>query len=246
MLNAISHSAVFVLDQDQALDFYVGKLGMEVSADVDMGFMRWLTVNVPGDDRHVLLERPGPPGMDDAAAEQIRELVTKGSTGLALHPDHRRLPEDLRGAQGQGRRVQRGAHRALLRHRLRLPRPLRQQHPPHPAGARPDRVPGLIPNRLGRAATTGGAARSGRVAAPDSAVEGARTVDPLRRNPQAADDFFKEVWAVAPISAPVAPESAAATEPACLVSRSLNDAGPECAEELRALGSLTAPVRRSA
>ena len=83
--NAISHSSIFVLDQDQALDFYVGKLGFEVSADVDMGNMRWLTVNVPGDDdRHILLEKPGPPGMDDAAAEQARDLLTKGATGLAF------------------------------------------------------------------------------------------------------------------------------------------------------------------
>ena len=84
MLTATSHSSVFVLDQDQALDFYVGKLGMEVSADVDVGFMRWLTVNVPGDDRHILLEVPGPPGMDAAAAEQVRELLTKGAVGLGF------------------------------------------------------------------------------------------------------------------------------------------------------------------
>jgi catechol 2,3-dioxygenase-like lactoylglutathione lyase family enzyme len=99
MLNAISHSAIFVLDQDEALDFYVGKLGFEVSADVDMGFMRWLTVNVPGDDRHILLERPGPPGMDDDAAEQVRELVTKGATGLGFiltTDDCRAAYEDLR------------------------------------------------------------------------------------------------------------------------------------------------------
>lgn len=37
MFTAITHSQIFVLDQDQALDFYVGKLGLEVSADVDMG-----------------------------------------------------------------------------------------------------------------------------------------------------------------------------------------------------------------
>ncbi|CAA9496877.1 MAG: hypothetical protein AVDCRST_MAG45-1060 [uncultured Solirubrobacterales bacterium] len=85
MPNAISHHSIFVLDQEEALDFYVGKLGFEVSADVDMGNMRWLTVNVPGDgDRHMLLERPGPPGMDDAAAEQVRDLLTKGATGLAF------------------------------------------------------------------------------------------------------------------------------------------------------------------
>lgn len=84
MFTSTSHSAIFVLDQDQALDFYVGKLGMEVSADVDMGFMRWLTIKVPGDDRHILLEKPGPPGMDEAAAEQVRDLLTKGAVGLGF------------------------------------------------------------------------------------------------------------------------------------------------------------------
>ena len=49
MFTSLMHSQIFVLDQDQALDFYVGKLGLEVNADVDMGFMRWLTVSVPGD-----------------------------------------------------------------------------------------------------------------------------------------------------------------------------------------------------
>ena len=43
MLSAITVSHVFVADQDQALDFYVGKLGLEVSNDQDLGFMRWLT-----------------------------------------------------------------------------------------------------------------------------------------------------------------------------------------------------------
>ena len=63
MFNASASRQIFVLDQDQALDFYVGKLGLEVSADMDLGFMRWLTVRVPGDaEREILLERPGPPG----------------------------------------------------------------------------------------------------------------------------------------------------------------------------------------
>ena len=37
MFNAITHSQIFVLDQEEALDFYVGKLGLEVTADVDFG-----------------------------------------------------------------------------------------------------------------------------------------------------------------------------------------------------------------
>jgi predicted enzyme related to lactoylglutathione lyase len=82
MLNAITQSQIFVLDQDEALDFYVNKLGLELNTDADLGFMRWLTVNVPGDPgRQILLEKPGPPAMDEATADQVRELVTKGAMG---------------------------------------------------------------------------------------------------------------------------------------------------------------------
>jgi predicted enzyme related to lactoylglutathione lyase len=98
MLNAITHSSIYVLDQDEALDFYVGKLGLEVNTDADMGFMRWLTVNVPGDPaREILLEKPGPPAHDDATAEQVRELVTKGAASVTIFttPDCRKTYEKL-------------------------------------------------------------------------------------------------------------------------------------------------------
>ena len=84
MLTSITHHGIFVLDQDEALDFYVNKLGLEVKADVPLGFMRWLTVGVPGEDREILLELPGPPAMDERAAEQVRDVLTKGATGLAI------------------------------------------------------------------------------------------------------------------------------------------------------------------
>jgi len=85
MFNNISRSQLFVLDQDEALDFYTNTLGFEVAADIDLGFMRWLTVRVPGDDiREILLERPGPPVMDDATAAQVRDLITKGAIGGAI------------------------------------------------------------------------------------------------------------------------------------------------------------------
>ena len=85
MLNAISISHVFVADQDKALEFYAGTLGLEVSADQDLGFMRWLTVRVPGQaGRDLLLEKPGPPAMDDGTARQIRELVAKGASGFTI------------------------------------------------------------------------------------------------------------------------------------------------------------------
>jgi catechol 2,3-dioxygenase-like lactoylglutathione lyase family enzyme len=82
MLTTLSQSQIYVLDQDEALDFYVGKLGLEVVTDANLGFMRWLTVGVPGQPgREILLERPGPPALDEATAEQVRELITKGAMG---------------------------------------------------------------------------------------------------------------------------------------------------------------------
>ena len=85
MLKRISHTFIHVLDQDEALEFYVGKLGFEVHTDADMGTMRWLTVNMPDQpDLEVGLMLPGPPAYDNATAEQIRELVTKGGAGGGL------------------------------------------------------------------------------------------------------------------------------------------------------------------
>ncbi|MBM0238393.1 VOC family protein [Micromonospora sp. ATA32] len=98
-MNAISRSQIYVLDQDEALDFYVGKLGMEVNTDQDLGFMRWLTVNLPGDPaREILLEKPGPPALDPATAAQVRELLTKGALGGYLFfttDDAHKTYEDL-------------------------------------------------------------------------------------------------------------------------------------------------------
>ena len=81
MLTSNNISSIFVLDQDEALRFYTEVLGLEVAQDMDFGPMRWLTVRVPGDDKIILLERPGAPAHDEATAEQIRNLVTKGAGG---------------------------------------------------------------------------------------------------------------------------------------------------------------------
>jgi catechol 2,3-dioxygenase-like lactoylglutathione lyase family enzyme len=80
MITKLSVTSVKVLDQEEALDFYVNKLGLEVGSDVKQGSFRWLTVRVPGDrSTEILLEEPGPPLHDEATAEQLRELITKGA-----------------------------------------------------------------------------------------------------------------------------------------------------------------------
>ena len=94
---------MYVLDQDEALDFYVNTLGLEVAADLDLGFMRWLTVRVPGDPaREILLERPGPPVMDDATAAQVRELADQGRGGRRSVLHRRRRARHVRSAKERG------------------------------------------------------------------------------------------------------------------------------------------------
>jgi catechol 2,3-dioxygenase-like lactoylglutathione lyase family enzyme len=79
MLKRISHAFIHVLDQDQALDFYVGKLGMVVHTDADLGEMRFLTVNLPDQpDLEVVLMVPAPPAYDEETAAQMRKLIAKG------------------------------------------------------------------------------------------------------------------------------------------------------------------------
>ncbi len=82
MLTSIKLTQLYVLDQDQALDFYVGTLGFEVHTDADLGFMRWLTVCLPGQpEREILLEVPGPPALSPEVAAQMRDALTKGAAG---------------------------------------------------------------------------------------------------------------------------------------------------------------------
>lgn len=49
MLDKTTHVPILVRDQDEALEFYVGKLGFEKRADYGQkGKPRWLTVALPG------------------------------------------------------------------------------------------------------------------------------------------------------------------------------------------------------
>ena len=81
-VSSLRITSVKVLDQDEALDFYCGRLGFEVRDDADLGFMRWLTVALPGQDSpQLLLELPGGPHQDAETAAQVRDLLTKGALG---------------------------------------------------------------------------------------------------------------------------------------------------------------------
>ena len=92
MITRLNVASIYVLDKDEALDFYVNKLGLEKGNDVRQGDYRWVTVRVPGQDvTDISLEQPGAPLHDDATAAQLRELITKGAmNGLVFKTDDTR------------------------------------------------------------------------------------------------------------------------------------------------------------
>ena len=89
MITNLNVATIYVLDKEEALDFYVNKLGLEVGSDVKQGNYRWLTVRVPGEHgTEISLEQPGAPLHDDATAARLRELITKGAlSGLVFNTD---------------------------------------------------------------------------------------------------------------------------------------------------------------
>jgi catechol 2,3-dioxygenase-like lactoylglutathione lyase family enzyme len=102
MITRLNVASIYVLDKEEALDFYVNKLGLEKGNDVRQGEYRWLTIRVPGqpgtEATEVSLEQPGSPLHDEATAAQLRELITKGALGglVFTTDDARGLYETLK------------------------------------------------------------------------------------------------------------------------------------------------------
>jgi catechol 2,3-dioxygenase-like lactoylglutathione lyase family enzyme len=101
MIKRLSHSTIYVIDQEEALEFYRDTLGFEVNTDMPMGDSgpRWLTVSPKGqpDLELVLAELTPGPMFDAETAEGIRSLVEKGAFGIGvfetddIHGDYERL-----------------------------------------------------------------------------------------------------------------------------------------------------------
>jgi len=108
MIQRMSHSAIFVMDQDVAKDFYVNKLGFEVKMDESMpnGF-RWLTISPKGQsDLQIILmkvapspfEGGGPQKIQPKDVDEIRELMKKGAFGAGVFQtaDCRKTYEEMK------------------------------------------------------------------------------------------------------------------------------------------------------
>jgi catechol 2,3-dioxygenase-like lactoylglutathione lyase family enzyme len=104
MVTKMSHTSLFVLDQEKAYDFYVNKLGFKVNTDVKMdNGMRWLTLNPPDqpDLEIVLMDASGDlsqMGWDKEMQDALKLLLQKGAMGAGvLHtPDCKATYEELK------------------------------------------------------------------------------------------------------------------------------------------------------
>lgn len=102
MSQGVQMVGLYVRDQDEALAFYVEKLGFRVHTDVKNGEYRWLTVQHPDQPSFELgLFRPGPPVLDAASAQALNALVAKGAMPpLVLVVDDCRAAYDRMLARG--------------------------------------------------------------------------------------------------------------------------------------------------
>jgi catechol 2,3-dioxygenase-like lactoylglutathione lyase family enzyme len=102
MNQGIGVVGLYVRDQDEALDFYVGKLGFEVHTDARNGDFRWLTVQHPEQPSLQLgLFVPQAPVLDESTARTMKEVVAKGAMPpLVLNVDDCRGTYDRLVANG--------------------------------------------------------------------------------------------------------------------------------------------------
>lgn len=89
----LSTTQVWVLDQDEAVEFWTDKVGFEIKEDVtiaELGNFRWVTVGPKNQDGTaiVLMAIPGQPVMDDDTKATVEDLVSKGfATALFFTTD---------------------------------------------------------------------------------------------------------------------------------------------------------------
>lgn len=80
MTQGVQVVGVYVHDQDEALQFYVEKLGFHIHTDARNGDYRWLTVQHPDQPHFQLgLFQPQSPTVDDVTAKSLLEAVAKGA-----------------------------------------------------------------------------------------------------------------------------------------------------------------------
>ena len=78
----LGHLVLYVHDVKRSAAFYRDALGFEVSQDVALYGMRWITMGPPGQNTHIVLAPPAAdPGITDEERRMIAEMMAKGTWG---------------------------------------------------------------------------------------------------------------------------------------------------------------------
>jgi catechol 2,3-dioxygenase-like lactoylglutathione lyase family enzyme len=100
MIQRLSHTTLYVTDQDAAREFYVNKLGFDLRMDQEAGGFRWLTVGPKGqpDFQLILMKIGAHNGNDAGSVASLEDLLTSGklaAAGVFETADCRKTYEEL-------------------------------------------------------------------------------------------------------------------------------------------------------
>jgi catechol 2,3-dioxygenase-like lactoylglutathione lyase family enzyme len=100
MIQKLTHTTIYVTDQERAKAFYTEKLGFELRSEQKMGNFRWLTVSPQGEPEHeiVLMSVSQAPNLNEEQRASLGRLVESGHMGACVFgtKDCRKTYEELK------------------------------------------------------------------------------------------------------------------------------------------------------
>lgn len=96
MIEKMTHVSLLVQDYDDALDFYINKLGFAKMTDVTNGPIRFVTVAPQGQGTRILFMQPNPTMGGEAEVNVMTEHIGKASIILFKVDDCQKTCDGLR------------------------------------------------------------------------------------------------------------------------------------------------------
>jgi catechol 2,3-dioxygenase-like lactoylglutathione lyase family enzyme len=86
MITRLTHSFIYVLDLDRAIDFYTNKLGLKIHTDIVVNSDRWVTLSLPEQNNLELLLIVVDEGMifKSNQVKQMRQLMQQQTLSFGV------------------------------------------------------------------------------------------------------------------------------------------------------------------
>jgi predicted enzyme related to lactoylglutathione lyase len=97
MIDQLQFVTIVVKDQDEALEWYTQKLGMEKRLDIPLGHSRWLTIGFPQHKfPEVILQQPSPEEHGEEYYRKKLSQIGNATTWVLSVKDCKTTVENLR------------------------------------------------------------------------------------------------------------------------------------------------------